>query len=211
MYAIIMPTKETYLFLLSALSVSCSVQWECIHHFYRTRPERPFPGHHTVLLVSHPLHSIVLLYCHLHLGNIGNILTFHIQYLSRKWWQQFCLTLMASIMTAADDSLEYFFIVFFFSEKIRFDISCESSARQQRIHMKHQALFSSKDKHKRKWSVVCCNFAWLFKGFTPQPRYNMVGGSQTMDRVSQTNHVKMNVPKTDSEWLKPFLSMFIYL
>ena len=31
-----------------------------------------------------------------------------------------------------------------FSEKIRLDISCESSARQM-IHMKHQALFSLKD------------------------------------------------------------------
>ena len=32
-----------------------------------------------------------------------------------------------------------------FSEKIRLDVSSESSARQ-RIHMKNQALFSSKDK-----------------------------------------------------------------
>ena len=43
-----------------------------------------------------------------------------------------------------------------FSEKIRLDVSCESSARQ-RIHMKHQAIFSSKK------NVPCCNFAWLFK------------------------------------------------
>ena len=41
-----------------------------------------------------------------------------------------------------------------FSEKIGLDISCESSARQ-RIHTKHQALFSSKDRSK---SVVCCNY-----------------------------------------------------
>ena len=34
---------------------------------------------------------------------------------------------------------------FFFSEKIRFDVLNESSARQ-RIHLKHQALFSSKNK-----------------------------------------------------------------
>ena len=46
--------------------------------------------------------------------------------------------------TAADDSLKYFFS-FFFSEKIRPDISCESTARQ-RIHMKHQTLVSSNDK-----------------------------------------------------------------
>ena len=35
-----------------------------------------------------------------------------------------------------------------FSKKIRLDISCQSSARQ-RIHMKHQALFSLKDKSKK--------------------------------------------------------------
>ena len=41
-----------------------------------------------------------------------------------------------------------FVSVFLFSEKIRPDILCKSSARQ-RIHMKHQALFSSKDKSKK--------------------------------------------------------------
>ena len=35
-----------------------------------------------------------------------------------------------------------------FSEKIRLDVPSESSARQ-RIHMKNQALFSSKDKSKK--------------------------------------------------------------
>ena len=35
-----------------------------------------------------------------------------------------------------------------FSEKIRLDVSSESSARQ-RFHMKNQALFSSKDKSKK--------------------------------------------------------------
>ena len=35
------------------------------------------------------------------------------------------------------------------TEKIRLAIACEFSARQ-RIHMKHQALFSSKDKSKNK-------------------------------------------------------------
>ena len=58
-------------------------------------------------------------------------------------------------MTAADDIRYYFFIVFF-SEKIRLDFSCETSARQ-RIHMKHQALLSSTDKGK-KISVVCWKF-----------------------------------------------------
>ena len=46
-----------------------------------------------------------------------------------------CLTLKAPITTAADDIHKSFFILFFFSEKIRLDISCESSARQ-RIHMR---------------------------------------------------------------------------
>ena len=72
------------------------------------------------------------------------------------------LTLKAPITTAADDCLGYFFIYFFF-DKIMLDISCECSACQ-RIHMKHQALFSSKDKSKNNKSVVCCNFAWHFKG-----------------------------------------------
>ena len=48
------------------------------------------------------------------------------------------LILTAPITTAADDIYKYFFIVF--QGKIRFDISCESSARQ-RSHTKHQALF----------------------------------------------------------------------
>ena len=56
------------------------------------------------------------------------------------------LTLKAPITTAADDSHNYFFHCF--SEKIRLDVSSESSARQ-RIHMKNQALFSLKDKSKK--------------------------------------------------------------
>ena len=46
--------------------------------------------------------------------------------------------LIALITAAADDIYKYFFHCS--PEKIRLDISCESSARQ-RIHMKHQALF----------------------------------------------------------------------
>ena len=48
----------------------------------------------------------------------------------------------------------YFFHCF--SEKIRLDVSSESSARQ-RIHMKNQALFLRKIKVKNQ-NVVCCNF-----------------------------------------------------
>ena len=56
-------------------------------------------------------------------------------------------------MTAADDSLEILFI-------IRLDISCESSARQ-RIHMKYQALFSLKDKSKKKFKCQLLQFAFI--------------------------------------------------
>ena len=56
------------------------------------------------------------------------------------------LTLKAPITTEADDIHKYFFHCF--SEKIRLDVSSESSARQ-RIHMKNQALFSLKDKNKK--------------------------------------------------------------
>ena len=66
------------------------------------------------------------------------------------------LTLKALITTAADDIHKYFFIVF--SEKIRLDVSCESSARQ-RIHSKHQVLFSSKDKSKK---LKCRLLQFLF-------------------------------------------------
>ena len=50
------------------------------------------------------------------------------------------------ITTAADDIDEYCFHCF--SEKIRLDVSSESSARQ-RNHMKNQVLFSSKGKSKK--------------------------------------------------------------
>ena len=67
------------------------------------------------------------------------------------------LTLKAPITTAADDIHKYFFIVFFF-RKIRLDVSSESSARQ-RIHMKNQALFSTKDKSKK---LKCRQLQFLF-------------------------------------------------
>ena len=70
------------------------------------------------------------------------------------------LTIKVPITIAADDNLEYFFIVFL---KIMLDISCKSSA-WQRIHMKCQVLFSSKDKSRNNKSVICCNFAWRFNG-----------------------------------------------
>ena len=65
------------------------------------------------------------------------------------------LTLKVPIMTAADDIHKYFFHCF--SEKIRLDVSCESSARW-RIHMKNQALLSWKDKIKK----IKCHLQFLF-------------------------------------------------
>ena len=49
-------------------------------------------------------------------------------------------------MTEADDIHKYLFHCF--SEKIRLDVSSESSAGQ-RIHTKNQALFSSKNKSEK--------------------------------------------------------------
>ena len=60
------------------------------------------------------------------------------------------------ITTAADDIHKYFFIVFL--EKIRLNVSSDSSARQ-RILMKYQALFSSKDKNKK---LKCRLLQFLF-------------------------------------------------
>ena len=50
------------------------------------------------------------------------------------------LTRKAPITTSADDIHKYFHC---FSEKIRLDVSA-----RQRIHLKHQAIFSAKDKSK---------------------------------------------------------------
>ena len=59
-------------------------------------------------------------------------------------------------MTAADDFHKYFFDVF--QRKKRLHVSSESSARQ-RIHLKDQALFSSKDKSKK---LKCRLLQFLF-------------------------------------------------
>ena len=62
------------------------------------------------------------------------------------------------ITTAADDIHKYFFHCF--SEKIRLDVSSKSSARQ-RIHMKNQALFSSKEYKKLKCRLLHFLFGTL--------------------------------------------------
>ena len=67
------------------------------------------------------------------------------------------LTLNAPTTTAADNiHIKIFFHCF--SEKIRLDVSSESSARQ-RIHMKNQCLFSLKDKREK---LKCCLLQFLF-------------------------------------------------
>ena len=50
-----------------------------------------------------------------------------------------------------------------FRKKIRPDFSCESSAKQ-RIHMKHQVLFSLKNNENILTSLICCSRDWRFKG-----------------------------------------------
>ena len=74
-------------------------------------------------------------------------------------WFPAHLCFKAPVTTAADDIHKYFFHCF--SEKIRLEISCESTARQ-RIHMKNQALFSSKDKGK---NLKCRLLQFLFGAF----------------------------------------------
>ena len=64
-------------------------------------------------------------------------------------------------MTAADDIHNYFFHRF--SEKIRLDVSSDSSARQ-RIHMKNRALLSSVDKSKKIKMSSAAIFVCRFKG-----------------------------------------------
>ena len=64
---------------------------------------------------------------------------------------------------AADDILIFYF---YLSKKIRLDFSCESSAKQ-RVHLKHQVLFSLKNNEKIFMNVVCCSRDWRFKGSVP--------------------------------------------
>ena len=45
--------------------------------------------------------------------------------------------------------------------------------------MKHQALFSSKDKSQKNKSVVCCSFAWGFKGYRVNASLNAAAGEMT--------------------------------
>ena len=60
-------------------------------------------------------------------------------------------------------SRRHFNFFFYLLKKIRLDFSCESSA-QQRIHLKHQVLFSLKSNEKIFLNVVGCSRDWHFKG-----------------------------------------------
>ena len=71
-------------------------------------------------------------------------------YLSRNK-KKYCLTEVFSRAMKNDNTLtlkqeSHFFV--YFSEKIKLDISCESSARQA-IHMKCQILFSLKNLYEK--------------------------------------------------------------
>ena len=61
---------------------------------------------------------------------------------------------------AADDLLIFYF---YLPKKIRLDVSSEFSAKQ-RIHLKHQVLFSLKNNEKMFINVVCCSRDWRCKG-----------------------------------------------
>ena len=101
------------------------------------------------------------------------------------------LTLKVPVMTAADDIHKKFFGCF--SEKIRLYISGESSARQ-RIHVKNQALFSSKDKSRKlKYRLgrfplfqVYRIFAYLFSKLSVSTFYKVI--SKFQEKV----HSQMN-------------------
>ena len=55
-------------------------------------------------------------------------------------------------------------VYFFLAKKIRLDFSCESSA-EQRVHLKHQILFSPINNEKIFMNVICCSHDWHFKGY----------------------------------------------
>ena len=68
------------------------------------------------------------------------------------------LTLKAPIMTGEDDIRKYFLIVF----QRKYDLMFQVNPARQRIHMKNQALFSSKEKSKKlKCRLLQCLFGPL--------------------------------------------------
>ena len=108
------------------------------------------------------------------------------------------LTLKAPIATAADGIHKYF------SEKIRLNVSSESSIRQ-RIHIKYQALFSSKDKIKK---IKCRLLQILFGALKsldfvlyrltpPPPAPNLIPSNRQVIRRSKgsANHLIIRLIK----------------
>ena len=59
----------------------------------------------------------------------------------------------------------FHFLLLSFEKKIRLDFSGESSAKQ-RIHLKHQVIFSPKTMKKIFMNVICCSRDWRFKGLS---------------------------------------------
>ena len=107
------------------------------------------------------------------------------------------LTLQAPITTAADDIHKYF--LHCFSEKMRLDVSSESSAEKsslidvssessarQRIYMKNQALFSLKDK-----MSSAASFVWRFNGKSLLLR-ELIISFKTQPLIGKKAKMKMN-------------------
>ena len=69
-----------------------------------------------------------------------------------------------SITAAADDIHKQTFSLFFREYKTIFHVNPLLSSARQRIHMKHQALFSLKDKSKNNIVSSAAIFVWRFKG-----------------------------------------------
>ena len=78
------------------------------------------------------------------------------------------LTHKTANTTAADDSLECFFIVFFFflrEKKKGLIFHVNPLLARQRIRVKHQVLFSSKDKSKNKYKTKVCRLLQFCMAF----------------------------------------------
>ena len=84
-----------------------------------------------------------------------------LQFNTKQEWLTAFLTLTLKVPNKNCSRRHFNFLLLSF-KKVRLDVSCESSARQ-RIHMKHQVLFSLKN-NERILNVVCCSCDWRFKG-----------------------------------------------
>ena len=73
-----------------------------------------------------------------------------------NWIQKNALTLKAPNKNCSRQHFNFF--TFVFRKKIRLDFSCE------RIHLKHQVLFSLKNNEQIYMNVCCCSRDWRFNG-----------------------------------------------